>query len=139
MSRGRYVVALVVAAVLGGCSLAPKYEAPAAPEVANFKESGDWALATPADSQSRGHWWEGFGEPKLDDLERQLEDSNPDLRAAVARFQEGTFLVGVQDPVAQKNRFAQNEAQLVVKTARELVKELGDIPRSRWLGSKRVA
>jgi NodT family efflux transporter outer membrane factor (OMF) lipoprotein len=56
--------------------------------VASFKESGDWALATPSDSQSRGHWWEGFGEPKLNDLERQLEDSNPDLRAAVARFQE---------------------------------------------------
>jgi outer membrane protein, multidrug efflux system len=88
VSRGRYVVTLVVAAVLGGCSLAPKYKAPAAPEVASFKESGDWALATPADSQSRGHWWEGFGEPKLNDLERQLEDSNPDLRAAVARFQE---------------------------------------------------
>jgi lipopolysaccharide export system permease protein len=30
----------------------------------------------------------------------------------VAHFVEGTFLVGVQDPVARKNRFAQNEAQL---------------------------
>ena len=42
----------------------------------------------------------------------------------VAHFTEGTFLVGVQDPVAQKNRFAQNEAQLTGEMLRARIKAL---------------
>jgi multidrug efflux system outer membrane protein len=81
-------LACVIVALLGGCSLAPPYRPPASPAVANFKEAGDWMPAAPADAQSRGPWWEAFGDPKLNGLEAQLVRSNPDLRAAVARFQE---------------------------------------------------
>jgi lipopolysaccharide export system permease protein len=42
----------------------------------------------------------------------------------VAHFAEGTFLVGVQDPVARKNRFAQNESQLTTETLRRRTAEL---------------
>lgn len=87
MSRGKYV-ACVVAALLGGCSLAPKYRPPPPPQVTNFKEAGDWAPAAPADVAPRGPWWEPFGDPTLNELQRQLAESNPDLQAAVARFQE---------------------------------------------------
>jgi NodT family efflux transporter outer membrane factor (OMF) lipoprotein len=78
----------VAAAMLSACSLAPKYAPPAAPEVASFKESGDWAPAQPADAQQRGEWWEVFDDPKLNELEKQLDVANPDLQAAVARFQQ---------------------------------------------------
>ena len=44
--------------------------------------------ATPADALPRGAWWEAFGDPTLTELERQLSESNPDLQAAVARFEE---------------------------------------------------
>jgi NodT family efflux transporter outer membrane factor (OMF) lipoprotein len=82
-----------VAALLSGCSLAPKYHEPPPPaQVTSYKEAGDWTPATPADSAPRGPWWEAFGEPTLNDLERQLFDSNPDLRAAVARFQQARGL-----------------------------------------------
>jgi NodT family efflux transporter outer membrane factor (OMF) lipoprotein len=81
-------VACVAAVLLGGCSLAPKYRPPPPPEVTNFKEAGDWMPAAPSDTAPRGAWWEPFGEPTLNDLERQLAESNPDLQAAVARFQE---------------------------------------------------
>ncbi|MEA3181011.1 MAG: hypothetical protein QOI59_4534 [Gammaproteobacteria bacterium] len=87
MSRVKYV-GCVAAVLLGGCSLAPKYRPPPPPEVTNFKEAGDWMPAAPADTAPRGAWWEPFGEPTLNDLERQLAESNPDLQAAVARFQE---------------------------------------------------
>ena len=87
MNRVRYV-ACVAAALLSGCSLAPKYRPPPPPQVTNFKEAGDWMPATPADVRPRGAWWEPFGEPTLNELERQLTESNPDLQAAVARFQE---------------------------------------------------
>jgi NodT family efflux transporter outer membrane factor (OMF) lipoprotein len=81
-------VACVAAALLSGCSLAPEYRPPPPPQVTNFKEAGDWMPATPADVRPRGAWWEPFGEPTLNELERQLTESNPDLQAAVARFQE---------------------------------------------------
>jgi multidrug efflux system outer membrane protein len=85
--RGRRAVACVAAALLGGCSLAPRYRLPAAPDVSSFKEAGDWMPATPADTQPRGSWWEPFGDSKLDEFEKQLTETNPDLGAAVARFE----------------------------------------------------
>jgi NodT family efflux transporter outer membrane factor (OMF) lipoprotein len=48
--------------------------------------------ATPADVAPRGPGWEAFGEPTLNELERQLVESNPDLRAAVARFEQARGL-----------------------------------------------
>jgi NodT family efflux transporter outer membrane factor (OMF) lipoprotein len=78
--------------------LAPAYKPPATEEVAQFKEAGDWSRgsgdvpsgdwmpAQPADAQQRGQWWEVFTDPKLSELETQLNTANPDLQAAVARF-----------------------------------------------------
>jgi outer membrane protein, multidrug efflux system len=86
-------VAGVVVAVLSGCSLAPKYRPPPPPaEVATYEEAGDWMPAAPADATPRGAWWEAFGEPTLNELERELTESNPDLRAAVARFEQARGL-----------------------------------------------
>ncbi len=82
------IIAGAAAAVLGACSLAPRYEPPPAPKVAQYREAGDWMPAQPADSEPRGSWWEPFGEPSLNALERELAQSNPDLHAAVARFGE---------------------------------------------------
>jgi NodT family efflux transporter outer membrane factor (OMF) lipoprotein len=78
----------LVASLLVSCSLAPKYKAPATEEVARYKEAGDWAPAQPADTRERGPWWEVFEDPKLNDLEKQLNAANPDLQAAVARFEQ---------------------------------------------------
>jgi multidrug efflux system outer membrane protein len=78
----------IALAVLGGCSLAPKYRPPATPDLSSYKEAGEWMPAAPADAQSRGLWWEAFGDPTLNELQRQLTESNPDLRAAVARFEQ---------------------------------------------------
>ena len=78
----------LIASLLGACSLAPKYQPPTTEAITRYKEAGDWMPARPADTQQRGPWWEVFGDPKLDDLEKQLNAANPDLHAAVARFQE---------------------------------------------------
>ncbi|HEY6927046.1 MAG TPA: efflux transporter outer membrane subunit [Steroidobacteraceae bacterium] len=76
----------LAASLLAACSLAPAYKPPATQAVANYKEAGDWMPAQPADAQQRGPWWEVFSDPKLNDLEQQLDKSNPDLQAALARF-----------------------------------------------------
>ena len=78
----------LLASLLSACSLAPAYKPPATEEVTRYKEAGDWAPAQPADGQQRGPWWEVFGDPKLNTLENQLNTSNPDLQAAVARFEQ---------------------------------------------------
>ncbi len=78
----------LAASLLGACSLAPAYKPPATEEVASYKEAGDWQPAQPEDAGSRAPWWEVFGDPTLSDLEKQLNAANPDLQAAVARFQQ---------------------------------------------------
>ncbi len=78
----------LAASVLSACSLAPPYKPPATEAVASFKEAGDWAPAQPADSQLRGEWWAVFADPRLNELEKRLNESNPDLQAAVARFDQ---------------------------------------------------
>jgi NodT family efflux transporter outer membrane factor (OMF) lipoprotein len=81
-----------VAALIGACTLAPRYRAPTMPTVASYKEAGDWMPAVPADTQPRGAWWEAFGDVKLNELQSQLRDGNPHLRAAVARFEQARAL-----------------------------------------------
>jgi NodT family efflux transporter outer membrane factor (OMF) lipoprotein len=76
------------ALLVGACSLAPKYQPPAPPQVSQLKEAGDWAPARPADADTRGAWWEAFKDPRLAELEQRLLSANPDLRAAAARFQQ---------------------------------------------------
>jgi NodT family efflux transporter outer membrane factor (OMF) lipoprotein len=82
----------LVAGLLSACSLAPKYKPPATEEVTRYKEAGDWAPAQPADAQPRGPWWEVFADPKLNALEGRLNAANPDLQAAVARFEQARAL-----------------------------------------------
>jgi multidrug efflux system outer membrane protein len=80
-------------AALGcGCSLAPHYAKPAGEPVDHYKEAGDWLPAQPADAAPRGAWWQAFGDPTLDELQTQLRAANPDLRAAIARYEQARAL-----------------------------------------------
>jgi NodT family efflux transporter outer membrane factor (OMF) lipoprotein len=94
MSHGRHLaLVLLGAGSLAGCSLAPRYQPPAVAPVERFKEAGDWMPALPAaDSQPRGTWWEAFSDPRLSELEKSLMGGNPDLHAAIARFEQARAL-----------------------------------------------
>lgn len=74
---------------LEGCSFAPVYRTPSsAPAADAYAEAGDWQKADPRDEQSRGAWWEQFGDPQLDALEIRVSNANQSIQAAVARLQE---------------------------------------------------
>lgn len=88
MKRTLQLVPAGAALLLGACSLAPRYQPPAAPQVSALKEAGDWVPARPADGEVRGPWWESFKDPGLSELEGRLLIANQDLRAAAARFQQ---------------------------------------------------
>jgi NodT family efflux transporter outer membrane factor (OMF) lipoprotein len=85
----------VLAIVLTGCTVGPKYARPTVPTAPTdtFKETDGWKTAQPSDQLQRGAWWEIFGDPKLNELEADVTKSNQDLKVAQARFQEARDLV----------------------------------------------
>ncbi len=89
-SRGSVLVSFAALMMLTGCSLAPRYQSPPPPDVASFKEAGEWSPAAPADKEPRGAWWEAFADARLNQLEVRLTAANPDVRAALARFEEAS-------------------------------------------------
>ncbi|GAB2588272.1 efflux transporter outer membrane subunit [Dyella jejuensis] len=89
MRRVDHLLAGVFAtALLGGCSLAPAYRTPALPPMpTSYKEAGTaWKVAMPSDRQPRGKWWSVYGDSQLDQLETRLDQDNPGLAAALARY-----------------------------------------------------
>src|ERR1700677_2464209 len=70
--------------VLGGCKVVgPNYKLPPAPVPSAFKEPPPegWKEAQPNDTALKGKWWEGYNDPKLNDLEEQVVISNQNVLA----------------------------------------------------------
>lgn len=86
--------ALVAAVcVLAGCSLAPDYHVPPTPVVAQYKTTGPWISAQPADQLSRTGWWKSYNDAGLVDLEQRLLANNTDLAAAFAHYRQAQAFV----------------------------------------------
>lgn len=87
---------LLIALVLGGCSLAPKYERPevATPTTYRHAEAtGTWKTAEPAEAVPRGEWWKVFHDPVLEQLQVEAAEANQDLAAATARLKQSRTLL----------------------------------------------
>jgi len=84
--KGRGLIILATLA-LSACSLAPPDSLPPSPTAPAYKELGAWqpAPTAPADN---GKWWALFADPTLTGLEDRIEANNPDLAAAVARYDQ---------------------------------------------------
>ena len=82
------LVVLTSALPFAGCVVGPKYRQPATPTAPAYKEMGDWKTAQPSDQNLGGNWWEIFQDPQLNALEKQIDVSNQNLKAAVAQFQQ---------------------------------------------------
>src|SRR3984885_8140523 len=87
--------------VMSGCVVGPKYHAPSpqAPAAAykespgQFKETGDWTVAQPADAALRGKWWEIFSDPELNSLEEQLDINNQNIKQFFENFMAARAIV----------------------------------------------
>jgi NodT family efflux transporter outer membrane factor (OMF) lipoprotein len=92
----RLPLALAVSAALalGGCSLAPVYQAPTVKVAGEQWTDAPWQPARPADALPRGAWWRVYGDPVLDDLEARVDAGNPDLAAALARYDQALAYAG---------------------------------------------
>src|SRR5262245_28770635 len=93
-------VAAALALACGACSMVPTYERPVvAAQAVSFKEAPTapgWQAARPADEHPRGPWWEPFGDATLNELMPQVEVSNQNVAAAVARYAAAQALVAGQ-------------------------------------------
>jgi NodT family efflux transporter outer membrane factor (OMF) lipoprotein len=116
--------AVLCSAVLGACSVGPRYVAPAPPDVAAYKEAsaalyrggdtGAWQPAQPQDAALKGKWWQIFHEPELDALEERLNIDNQNIaqffqnfmaaRAQVREARAGYFPTVTIDPSATRSR-----------------------------------
>ena len=96
----RRAAALAAMVGLSGCLVGPDYLRPDAPAPAAYKEAWKpgprekgWAPGRPSDAIDRGAWWSIYPDPVLDKLERQIDISNQNLKAAEASFREAEALV----------------------------------------------
>jgi NodT family efflux transporter outer membrane factor (OMF) lipoprotein len=78
--------------LLSACAVGPDYQRPLVPVPSAFKEAG-WSPGVPADGAERGAWWLIYGDPTLDVLERQVDLSNQNLKAAEAAYTQAAALV----------------------------------------------
>lgn len=87
--------------LLAGCSLAPPAKHVPVQLTEAFKEEGGeklpdgvtWKKAIDMEKFDRGEWWKMFGDARLDELEKQAADANPNLKIAAARLTEARAMV----------------------------------------------
>ena len=91
--RAGPVITLAASGLLAGCLVGPDYERPAAPTPVRFKEAEGWKLGEPQDAADRGAWWAIYNDPVLDELERTIDVSNQNLRAAEAAYRQARAVV----------------------------------------------
>ncbi len=95
-------LALAAALALAGCSLAPRYERPAAPVPGSYAPPDDGTAATAAtaaasaDAALLDDWRAYFTDPVLQAWIDAALANNRDLRIAAARLDEARALYGVQ-------------------------------------------
>jgi multidrug efflux system outer membrane protein len=92
--RKSFVIPVIAAALLAGCTVGPNYQRPAIAAPSNFRAPD----ATPtSDPKSLGDlkWWEVFQDQKLQDLERTALVQNYDLRDAAARVEAARADLGI--------------------------------------------
>jgi multidrug efflux system outer membrane protein len=86
-TRVRFVFALLVAAMLSGCMVGPKYKRPSAQTPATYRDlSENPQLQTQTASYADLPWWQVFQDPQLQELIRTALKQNYDLQIATERI-----------------------------------------------------
>src|SRR6185312_11344351 len=85
------------ALLLAACSQIPPYEVPSTRGGASYAEPvPGWIAAAPADTLSRGPWWQLFGDPQLDVLAAKVAVSNQTVASARAAVEQSQALLREQ-------------------------------------------
>ncbi len=87
------IVAAMITAVLTGCAVGPRYNAPAHQLPKVWQEATTNGLATGEVDVTA--WWQSFEDPVLSELVSRAADGNLDLRMAVLRIRQARALRGI--------------------------------------------
>jgi outer membrane protein, multidrug efflux system len=84
-----YILAILTGGLClsaGPLTIGPDYKRPETDAPARFKaeDIGQWKVGAPSDHIPKGSWWEIFGDPTLNELERSALAANQELKAAFA-------------------------------------------------------
>ncbi len=88
MSKARFLLAPLAAAVLAACAVGPDYHAPETPVADKFEAAGP----TFATTEAVATFWETFQDPTLSAIIDQALLANHDLRIALTRVREARAL-----------------------------------------------
>jgi NodT family efflux transporter outer membrane factor (OMF) lipoprotein len=99
-TRAPWVQGLSLLGVLAwtaACTVGPNYQRPKSEVPPAFKEAppAGWKQAQPRDEIAKGDWWVVFGDPLLNDLEKQATSANQSLKAAVERVDQARALARI--------------------------------------------
>ena len=95
----------IMALLLTGCMVGPKYHAPSpsvtatAPPVSykesptQFQETDGWKVAQPQDAMLHGKWWEIYNDPELNALEDKLNIDNQNIKQFFDNFMTARTLI----------------------------------------------
>src|SRR5579864_3494795 len=102
--KNNWICFLLGASLWGGCKVGPDYHRPAVagtnaiptgfsgPAATNDSQ---WNIAAPAAHLPPGSWWQVFADPELSRLEVMAWANNPELAAALARFEQARAAIRV--------------------------------------------
>ncbi len=99
MNRTRQCSALAglaVGALIGGCTVGPKYQRATAPVPAKWDVAEPWRESAPKDGLAKGPWWSAFNDDDLGALERQSLDANQTIKVAAARLEQARASAAVR-------------------------------------------
>ncbi|MDQ2821852.1 MAG: transporter, partial [Pseudomonadota bacterium] len=77
------VIALSLSLALTGCAMKPQ-----PPPESTLTTPAQWRSPVVSGAPVERDWWRSFGDPVLDQLVSQAEQSNGDVRVALSRLQE---------------------------------------------------
>ncbi|MCS0629907.1 efflux transporter outer membrane subunit [Telluria mixta] len=80
--------------LLAGCATGPAYHRPDVP-VTTYKETTTlpaWKYAEPAELDTQGRWWLGYGDTHLSELVEEAGRSNDTIRISEARYRQALAL-----------------------------------------------
>lgn len=118
MREGKFAAALVIALLLAGCTVGPKYQRPTVATPSAWKEQPPFRAAQPRDAANKGDWWQVFGDPDLDALEAEATKANQTVEIARNQLQQARALAQISQaalyptlnvsPSAQRARISGN-------------------------------
>jgi NodT family efflux transporter outer membrane factor (OMF) lipoprotein len=90
------VLLIPLFAAVSACEVGPDYLRPATEVATAYKEEQGWMPASPQQAAAYQNWWAIYYDPVLDVLEKQVDVSNQNLKAAEAAYRAARADVGVQ-------------------------------------------